>query len=961
MDTKLAKAQRSLICVLVLFAVLALFPYVPDPSGDIKTLGCELCAFAAFTFWLFTPRRWGEVLRRSSGLFPLLLLFLGVNLAAAFESVNIGYSLSRELPKWVSLFVLFLVVADTFRTPRQIWFLIGVLCVSVSVASLYGFVQYLGMDPFPWKDTTGMLRSAPASFGNPNFASHVLVLTLILAVGLLTQRRGRWVVVCIPLFLGHFALTRTRGSLLALGSALVLVFLVWFFSRNSRGPSRAIAAAMAALFLFGALGLASVLVTTKAKTGQLFPYDRGVSIALRYHSFYGACQMVQDRPWLGYGPGMYQVMSPQYWTPLEKERFNDVKMLNDHVHNEPLEIAADAGIAGAATYLAFLVTGLFYGLFLGLVSNDPERRSLGMALGAFFLAFLLDGFFGFNVHVPVSALLLFLMAGATEGMWRSGEAPQMQTGSPNLPRGWFPISWRVALVGCAAIIPVLAVRDFSAGFYHHCGTAMVHRDDYVAAAQYFRKAAHLAPYAWTHHYDLGVSTIRAGHLEEGVDHLARTIELNPSHIGAMIEMAQALFSIAASSSMEQGEAILRQAVHHAERAAQFNFMFPEVHDLLGRASSLRAKWLTDAGGSENLGAAEDAWAEAEQYLGKAIEFGAKNKHKLYELIATARSARGDELGAQRALALSIEDNRSEVRTWQLLLSSCRKTGQYDVIRISLDRCLSPSVGSQMTEDELSTLELMRAKVLHEGYADTSGAEDAFLRVVKRSPARVDAWAAFYAFCKSVGREARFRESILEVAAGQQEGTEHALPPQVRAVALGLKQDEGSIVEGATKLVEALQQHQGVSQTQEETADAFRWAVDALAASAAGMSLAPKDTGDVFLKLGLVYGACQEFDAAIQSLDRALPNLTGAQWLLCLLRKGAALSVIGNTKAAVDAFAQAAASDPTSFEARHGLAQALAEDGQMERARVEYKLLLSNFQTNAEGRAILEQELAALQD
>lgn len=961
MDSKLAKAQRSLIYALVFLVVLAIFPYTPDPSGDIKVLGYELCAFVAFVLWLFTPRHWGEALRRSSGLLALLFVFLGINLAAALSSVNMGYSLSRELPKWVSLLVLSLVVADTFQTPSQVWCLIGVLCVSVSIASLYGFVQYLGMDPFPWKDTTGMLRSAPASFGNPNFASHVLVLALVLALGLLTQRRGRWVVACIPVFLGHFALTRTRGSLVALGGALALIFLVWLFSRNLRKPSRAIAAAAAVLFLFGAMGIASVLAITKAKTGQPFPYDRGESIALRYHSFYGACRMIQDRPWLGCGLGMYQVMSPQYWTPLEKERFNDVKMLNDHVHNEPLEIAADTGITGAVIYLGILILGLYYGLFLGLVSNDPERRPLGIALGAFFLAFLLDGFFGFNVHVPASALLLFLMAGATEGIWRSGNAPQMQTGSPSLPCGWFSISWRVALVGGMTIIPTLAAWDFSAGFYQQCGTAMVQRGDSAAAAQYFRKAAHLAPYAWTHRYDLGVSTVRMGRLEEGVEHFARTIELNPSHIGAMIEAAQALVSIAAPSSPEEGENVLKRAIHYAERAAQFNAMFPEVHDLLGRASSLRAKWLADTGKGESLDAAKDAWAEAEQHLTKAVELGAENKHKLYELIATARLARGDESGAQKALVLSIEDRPSEMETWRLLLSSCQKTGQYDAIRTSLDRYLGPAGGSQMTADELSTLELLHARVLHEGCGDVSGAEDAFLRVVRRSPARVDAWSAFYAFATLAGCEATFRKSILEATVRQEEGTEQLLPPQVHAVALGLKGDPGGIVEGATKLVEALQQHQAVSESQKETAEAFLWATDAIAASAMEAPLAHRDVGDVFLKLGLVYGACQEFNVAIESFDRALPNLTGAQWLLCLLRKGTALSVTGNARAAVGVFAQAAASDPTSFEARHGLARALAQDGQKERARAEYESLLASFQVNAEGRAILEQELVALRD
>ena len=764
MDSRFAVAQRYLIVALVFFAVLAIFPLTQEVT-DVKTLGYELCAFAALALWLFSPQHAQGPLWRSSALLPLFIAFLGLNLAAVFISPNMGYSLFREFIKLAALFILFVVAADVYHTPKQVWGLIGAICIAVSIASLYGFVQRMGIDPFPWGEDEGLLRRAPATFGNPNFASHTLTLTIILAGGLCTQRKGRWALLCIPLFLCHFAFTQTRGSLLALAGALILVLVALVVSRKVKNPSRAIATTLSTVLLAGMIGMAAVATITNVKTGQPYPFDKGESITLRYHSFYGACRMIQDAPWLGHGPGMYQVVNPEYWTPLERERFSSLNKRNFHVHNEPLEIAVDAGLPAAIVYIAILILGLYYGLSLWFASNDSERRSLGLALAAFFLAFLLDGFFGFNLHVPVSAVLLFLVAGATVGVWRESKTPSVRRA---FQYGWFPLSWRLVALGCAAIIPILGIRDFSAQFLHQRGLGATHYKAYAAAAQCFHKAALLAPYDWLHPFRLGETEVTTGNLDEAAKHFARTLELNPNHVYAMFEMAQAMFNIAVSSPGDKAQAPLNEAVNYAERAAQFNPLFPEVHDLLGRASFRRARLLTDSSPGETPEAVEKAWREAEQHLLEAIECGSKDKYKLYQLIAFARLARGDVLGAQKALIHSLEDKPGEMETWQLFLQSSQKTGKYDSIRTSLDRHIENLKWSRSApSDELGALYLLRAKVLYAGYGDKSGAEEAFLRAVEKCPGRADAWAAFRAFAKSVGREETFKAALLQATAGQE--------------------------------------------------------------------------------------------------------------------------------------------------------------------------------------------------
>ncbi|MDX9975081.1 MAG: hypothetical protein RBU21_18995, partial [FCB group bacterium] len=125
MESIFAKAQRVLIVALVFFVVLAIFPLTPSPTVDLKILGYELGAFLALALWLFAPRPAAEKGQAYPALFWATVVFVALNFVAALASYNPGFSLGREFVSLASLFILFLVAADLFRTPGQTWVLIG--------------------------------------------------------------------------------------------------------------------------------------------------------------------------------------------------------------------------------------------------------------------------------------------------------------------------------------------------------------------------------------------------------------------------------------------------------------------------------------------------------------------------------------------------------------------------------------------------------------------------------------------------------------------------------------------------------------------------------------------------------------------------------------------------------------------------------------------------------------------
>jgi O-antigen ligase len=109
--------------------------------------------------------------------------------------------------------------------------------------------------------------------------------------------------------------------------------------------------------------------------------------------------MIKDHPLTGVGPNMVQRLYPQYRDP------NGVQKVNPHLHNVPLQIAAERGLPALAvwtTFVVILMMGVFR-LFRG--SQDRVLPAAALAAGA---AMLAAGMFEYNFG-DSEFLMLFLV------------------------------------------------------------------------------------------------------------------------------------------------------------------------------------------------------------------------------------------------------------------------------------------------------------------------------------------------------------------------------------------------------------------------------------------------------------------------------------------------------------------------------------------------------------------------
>jgi len=109
--------------------------------------------------------------------------------------------------------------------------------------------------------------------------------------------------------------------------------------------------------------------------------------------------MVRDHPLVGVGPDMVKERYAEYRDPLA------VKAINPHLHNVPIQIAAERGLPALAAWLAFVVV-----LGAGLVRQfrDGQHRALTAAALAALAATLAAGMFEHNFG-DSEFLMLFLI------------------------------------------------------------------------------------------------------------------------------------------------------------------------------------------------------------------------------------------------------------------------------------------------------------------------------------------------------------------------------------------------------------------------------------------------------------------------------------------------------------------------------------------------------------------------
>ena len=296
--------------------------------------------------------------------------------------------------------LLFLVVPAVYglaRGPRASVLATVVLSVGAATAVI-GIVQYAILE----YDHLG--RRPLGSMGHYMTYSGLLMLVLgVAGARLLFAARDRvWPALVSPALGVALALTFTRSAWVGASAGISLLFLLRVSQivarRDVRGLARAPVLA-AAVFALAALGFSVAPAAITDRVYSTFdlqdPTNRDRLAMVRV-----GAGMVRDHPLTGVGPEMVEVLYAAY-------RPDDaVNATNPHLHNVPLQIAAERGLPALALWGWFVAAAV---ASLARRFRQPATRPLAAAGLAAVTAMLAAGMFEYNFGDSEFLMLLLVL------------------------------------------------------------------------------------------------------------------------------------------------------------------------------------------------------------------------------------------------------------------------------------------------------------------------------------------------------------------------------------------------------------------------------------------------------------------------------------------------------------------------------------------------------------------------
>ncbi len=293
--------------------------------------------------------------------------------------------------------------------------LLGELITAViGLRQLYGDTTELARwaDPNSVADGTQRIYS---SLENPNLLAGYLIPILPLALVALLRWRSPWLrlFALTSFLLGAVAMlfTYSRGGWIGMVLALAVLGLLLLlrFSRLLAAPLKRWLPPLVIAFVVLALVVAAVKVEPlRVRLMSMAAGREDSSNNFRINVWLAAIEMIQDRPWLGIGPGntIFNLIYPLYQQP----RFTALS-----AYSVPLELAVETGIPGLLAVFGLLITSLKIGfsqiyrdLFLSLPCLGAIAALVGLAGHGF-----VDTIF-FRPEVQISGWFVLATLGAKQ-------------------------------------------------------------------------------------------------------------------------------------------------------------------------------------------------------------------------------------------------------------------------------------------------------------------------------------------------------------------------------------------------------------------------------------------------------------------------------------------------------------------------------------------------------------------
>jgi O-antigen ligase len=321
---------------------------------------------------------------------PLILPIAAFYLASVLASVTAvdPYHSFKDLRN-VFMPAFFFLLVNHIGGEERATALSHVLIVATTLMAMYGLMQSMTKGPaFRVHGTMSIYMT---------FAGILMLIALVVLAQLLFTPRNRLsygLVVSLVLLTAALVMTHTRGAWIGLMAGVALI--LGFFQKRFL-----LALPVVAAVIF----LAAPEAVRERIRSIVDPQD--VTARERLYMWGSGLQLIRDHPWTGVGMEGVERVYPAYKHP------NAVREQRDHLHSNPIQVAAERGIIGLVCWL--WIWAAFYRhaweIFRGLGPDGRQARVLVIGSLASITGFHVAGLFEYTFgDAEVMMLVYFLMA-----------------------------------------------------------------------------------------------------------------------------------------------------------------------------------------------------------------------------------------------------------------------------------------------------------------------------------------------------------------------------------------------------------------------------------------------------------------------------------------------------------------------------------------------------------------------
>lgn len=492
--------------------------------------GITLIALAAWAWQMFVR---GGRLRRTKIDYVVLALLAWILLTSVLSihpptAIFGKYRRFEGLISFMNYAVIFFLTTQMVDRASRIRSLARSLFFGGLIVSVYGMMQYMGIDPVTWGNLPFEANRAFSTYGNPDLLGGYIIFPLAIGLALaLSEKDTTWRVIYWVGFLISVAtwiVAFTRGAWIGGFLAIVLVGVVAFLHRvklnavdfSFLGAIGVVATTLVVV----SLSATSQVMNVIARLASILDFGSG-SAKTRFQIWQAAIDAIKDRPIFGFGADTFRLVFPRY-KPVEYVADAGYLSVADNVHNYPLQITAALGVPGfLLLYGTFAAAAWFSAplIFRRHEGNDRLVLAGFWAAAAGYLAHLM-----FGISVTGSSFLLWVaMAIVLSPLARTVEIKAPKWGM-----------W-------AALIVVILVVALSIGNivyiradYHYLRSRVV--DQGPTRIEQVERALALNPYNDMYRAELGLA-----HIDTMVAYLNQARSLSEAEAGPYIQSAQSEF------------------------------------------------------------------------------------------------------------------------------------------------------------------------------------------------------------------------------------------------------------------------------------------------------------------------------------------------------------------------------------------------------------------------------------